>query len=430
MKPSAGFDSALAYDSARHRAVLVMNSLPSQVWEWDGSTWVNKSPSTAIIESFDGANASYDTVNSAVVSVAASTDGTMASFAWNGTAWTQQASTSGATITDVVSAYDSSRNALVAYAWDRATTQASILLDDVFEFSASAWSNPNQGAPSPRIGAAMIYSAVDATLMLLGGATGNFAGADRIVDLWTWDGMQWSQPTPEITPSVRGQFGIAFDSDHQQVVVFGGQGPLGALNDTWLWDGFTWTQASPTHSPPARSDFGMTFDALTGVVVLFGGNGNDETLLGDTWTWNGSDWTQLSPTTSPSARVGAAMTFDETRNQIVLFGGLDSNAENDETWLFDGTTWTMSTAPSARGDATMAWDPVRQLTWLIGGAVGNDSLGDLWLWDGTVWNAAPSIGGPTARFGATAAYDRAHGELLVFGGKDDSGELNDTYMFQ
>ena len=430
-KPSPAFGSALAYDDARHRAVLVMNGLPSQVWEWDGNTWTNKSPNDTLNERFDGANASYDTVNATVVSVAPATDGTMASFRWNGTAWTQQASSAGAIITDVASAYDASRSALVAYAWDRATTQASVLLDEVFEYSASTWSNPNQGTPSPRVGASMIYSAVDATMMMLGGAVGNFAGADRIVDLWTWDGSVWSQPSPEITPAVRSNAGIAFDSDRQQVVVFGGIGPTGALADTWLWDGFTWTQASPAHSPPPRFAAGMSFDALTGLVVLFGGTSSDGTLLGDTWTWNGSDWSLLSPATSPSPRAASAMTFDEARNQILLFGGVDSDTENAETWLFDGTSWTMAavTGPSARSQAAIAWDPVRHISWIIGGANGNNSLDDFWTWDGTSWSLAPSDGGPPARFGATVGFDRAHGELLVFGGKDDTGALSDTYTF-
>ena len=46
---------------------------------------------------------------------------------------------------------------------------------------------------------------------------------------------------------------------------------------------------------------------------LFGGF-NGTAALNETWTWDGATWTQLSPTTSPSARAGASMAYDPERD--------------------------------------------------------------------------------------------------------------------
>ena len=70
----------------------------------------------------------------------------------------------------------------------------------------------------------------------------------------------------------------------------------------------------------------MAFDPAGGKVVLFGeehpeghidcyGNNND------TWTYDGTTWTRQSPTTSPRGRINAAMAYDPTIGQLVLFGG-------------------------------------------------------------------------------------------------------------
>jgi N-acetylneuraminic acid mutarotase len=96
--------------------------------------------------------------------------------------------------------------------------------------------------------------------------------------------------------------------------------------------------------------------SLGSTVVLFGGYGAAASL-NDTWTFNGSTWTEITVATPPAARNGHAMaTLGGTR--AVLFGGYDTVALSD-TWIFDGTTWTQSTAtgPTARNNQVMAAFP-------------------------------------------------------------------------
>lgn len=86
---------------------------------------------------------------------------------------------------------------------------------------------------------------------------------------------------------------------------------------------------------------------------------------------------QLGPTASPTPRYSHAMAYDEARARTVVFGGNDHNAQ---TWLFDGTTWTLTspaTAPPGRYSSAMAYDAARGVVVLFGG---NESpvLGDTW----------------------------------------------------
>jgi hypothetical protein len=71
-------------------------------------------------------------------------------------------------------------------------------------------------------------------------------------------------PTPKLVwlrlnLPYRADFGMAYDEDRQQVIVFGGQagGDLSTWAQTWAWDGQDWTQLQTYINPPE----GMTFPA-------------------------------------------------------------------------------------------------------------------------------------------------------------------------
>src|SRR5262249_58326600 len=120
----------------------------------------------------------------------------------------------------------------------------------------------------------------------------------------------------------------------------------GAVGAPWTGDGPTWTKQPPATRPPAQSNAAMAYDAATGTVVLFGGHGG-------TWTWNGTTRTKQHPAASPPARSFASMAYDAATGTVVLCGGRgDSSfgAVND-TWTWDGTTWTKQApagSPAAR----------------------------------------------------------------------------------
>ena len=76
---------------------------------------------------------------------------------------------------------------------------------------------------------------------------------------------------------------MAYDEARQRTVLFGG---LVGGDETWEWDGTNWTQLKPTVSPSSRMHHAMVYDSKRGRTVLFGGTaGGDET-----WEWDGKNW--------------------------------------------------------------------------------------------------------------------------------------------
>jgi len=287
-----------------------------------------------------------------------------------------------------------------------------------------------QNFPSPRWGPALAYDAAHGQVVLFGGSDG--ANADTLDDTWVWDGSNWTQKSPQANPSARYEHAMAYDSGHDQVVLFGGSSDVG---DTWVWDGSNWTQKSPPTSPSARLNHAMAYDAIHGQVVLFGGITPFLNQLGDTWLWDGSNWTEQSPKNSPSARYQHAVAYDSARGQVVLFGGLSTSGWLQDTWVWDGTNWTQKmplTSPPARDYHAMAFDSAHGQVVLFGGTDSNlNDLDDTWLWDGSNWTQQSPQTSPPARFGHAMAYDSAHDQTVLYGGTNaDSTLFSDTWTWE
>ncbi len=52
------------------------------------------------------------------------------------------------------------------------------------------------------------------------------------------------------------------------------------IGDTWIWNGSDWIQQHPAISPPARDFASMAYDAATGQLILFGGGGSGPRIGG------------------------------------------------------------------------------------------------------------------------------------------------------
>ena len=121
-----------------------------------------------------------------------------------------------------------------------------------------------------------------------------------------------------IPPNVGSGYAMAYDAARQVVVLFGWSGTV----DTWEWDNTRWIKKTPPNAPSPRRLHAMVYDSARQVVVLFGGIDLSRVVgLNDTWEYDGTTWTQRTPATAPSARYGHAMAYDSTRQVTVLFGG-------------------------------------------------------------------------------------------------------------
>ena len=285
-------------------------------------------------------------------------------------------------------------------------------------------------SPPARAGAAIAFDSFSGSTILFGGQT-TTSGQTTLADTWSWDGTNWTQLSPTMSPSGVAAAVMAYDEQHQQIVLYGGLSHTGSGNtDTWLWDGTTWSMATTNTAPPARFGQAMAYDSDRGVVVLYGGIGaGNFSALDDTWEWDGSSWTEISASASNTTTL--RMTYDKIHKQMVAVNTFDA-----ATWLYDGTQWTQAGTAPFGGSQLFFQSVVMAYDDLIQRVVAYDTNGDTWEWDGLMWNAqsptnASNTTPPPRRSGA-ATYDSVQQAVVVFGGFDavDSANVfNDTWQY-
>jgi len=234
---------------------------------------------------------------------------------------------------------------------------------------------------------------------------------------------------------------MVYDTATQSIVLFGGNVNNGstAYGDTWIFTRTAgWSQLFPATSPSPRSGSGFAYDPLTKTVVLFAGFAGDGSALDDTWTWDGTTWTQQFPPVSPPARGFNTdqMAFDNATGTAVLFGGYTPDGFLGDTWVWNGVakTWTQqfpATSPSPR-ETSLAYDQAtRQVILFGGGNEGGTFLDDTWTWDGITWTQRFPASSPSPRANQSIAYDANPGEIVLFGGYSNVGgeALNDTWTW-
>jgi PKD repeat protein len=248
-------------------------------------------------------------------------------------------------------------------------------------------------------------------------------------------------PVAATAPSARE--GAAMVNDGTGVVLFGGYNGTALLNDTWYWNGATWTAITtlPAATPAARSNAAIAYNGSK--VVLFGGAcgfpvATTTCYLNDTWTWDptAKAWTALPAANQPTARLGAMLAKDSSQ-KLFLFGGRDAGGYRNDAWTFNGTIWTSRSQgtplPTARAFSSMATDASGQVI-IFGGYDGATYLGDTWKWSGSAWVQASLFAQPSARKMASLSlfYHPNGGTasgLALFGGRDGSGDLGDTWTW-
>jgi len=251
--------------------------------------------------------------------------------------------------------------------------------------------------------------------------------------------VDWVRPQLSVSPQGRCCMGMAYDQSTHATLMFGGFTNPAYLNDTWIWRN-GWTQLFPATSPAPRQGPGMAFDAAAGNVVLFGGVTSSGSYLNDTWTWDGTTWTEQFPPVSPPGRQfdTQGMAYDASTQRVLLFGGLDGPPGNykpfGDTWTWDGLarTWTRNlpaSSPSPRR-AMMSADAGGTVI-LFGGDDGVATYyNDTWIWDGSNWTEQSPASAPSARGLSTMAYDAGLGSVVLFGGSDGAGgQDNETWLW-
>lgn len=160
----------------------------------------------------------------------------------------------------------------------------------------------------------------------------------------------------------------------------------------------------------------MAFDENRGKSVLFSGQVTLDSFPRDTWEWDGTSWSLVSQA-GPAPRVHHAMAYDPIQKKVILFGGYQPNvADLGDLWSWDGTAWHPEGNGPSRTHAALVFHEKLQKLAAIGGMSGPAMS----LWQSGSW-VAPAGRVPPPRYLPGAAFDRARGVLVVFGGGDPAG---------
>ncbi|MFN7972298.1 MAG: PKD domain-containing protein [Acidobacteriota bacterium] len=319
--------------------------------------------------------------------------------------------------------YDSARGRAVLFGG---------LAADTWEYDGAQWL-AGPAAPSGLVGRyyeALAYDSRRGRTVMFGGGIQHSTFRTLMNDTWEYDGTQWLPGPPAPAGlTARAQAGVAFDPNISRVVLLGGDDGVGfpqPQNDTWEYDGSAWIQG-PAGGMSPRFGHAMAYDAALKRIVMFSGSST-----ADTWEFDGTAWRPgAGAPAGLIARSGHVMAYDSSRARIVMFGGFGgpSALYLNDTWEYDGTSWTAG--PGAPASLTPRTDSAMTFHEALGRAVlfsGSSSpvppMNDTWQYDGASWSG-PVLAGLAPRTASVVAYDSQRARVVLFGGTS----FNDTWEF-
>ena len=253
---------------------------------------------------------------------------------------------------------------------------------------------------------------------------------------------------PSTKPSARGYHAMAYDSQSDRIVLFGGGDGAATFGDTWAYDfgANTWMNKNPKGQKPSpRVNPAMAYDSGSDRIVLFGGYTDAGQNSDETWVYdlNANRWTQKAPVDSPSPRYAAAMAYDADSDQVVLFGGgtWGTGVTFDDTWAYDvdSDTWQLRDLPPPatyihpwqRRDHTMVYHSASDRVVLCGGWPVSDfdvEPTHTYDYDANEWTTHTLLV-CTGRKSQAMTYDTESSRGVLFGGDVGGAYDDNTYAY-
>jgi len=455
--PVANFP-LLAYDAKRNQVVLVGSdtSVAPQMYFYDPAARAWNKKTFAAEEKFppcvNDASMVYRATSETIVLVGGvcsiTTSTTDATWAWNGTTWTELEVTNPSRATAQAITYDGLRDAVVTYGGFEAFS--SIPSPNTLLFRNNEYRLAlDEVRPSPRSLSAFRTDPVSNTVWLFGGlnelSSIYIDDFDRVTGngvMWGYKKGQWFALGVKDTPAGCAAPLAAYDIGRSKLVL------NCSGSETFEFDGTAWASMTPKHAPPTRRFAAMVYDETLKKTVLFGGF-DGTNYRNDTWTWDGTDWTEVKKD-RPTNRGVFSMWYDPLQKKTIIYGGLGRGSIDEritrysDMYSFNGTGWSklnVSTTPGARFGAQIAVDPRNGKLVLFGGlrheldASNNNSPrlffdNDTWIWDGAAssWTKLNPPLAPAARQNGMMAWDPAGQEIVLFGGYA-ALYYSDTWIF-
>jgi hypothetical protein len=220
-----------------------------------------------------------------------------------------------------------------------------------------------------------------------------------------------------VKPPSRNSHSSAFNSDTQELLIFGGSISSGADNSLWIYKNSTWLKANST-GPANREDALLVYHADHKKTYLIGGrNFATNEIFRDQWSWDGTKWQLVADDLPFGPIVHSSVTYDKKNKRILMFGGSTSELRSD-LWIWDGVSWKKSSAagPEARLASSLVYSHADEKIYLFGGSTSNGTpFADVWQLDGESWTKVNNTM-PEVLPGAYGIAQTGNNKFLLFGG--------------
>jgi hypothetical protein len=213
------------------------------------------------------------------------------------------------------------------------------------------WKNMNpQKAPSARFGHVMTYDKFHGSVILFGGSPKDEQGIKYFKnDTWIYNYSlnQWKEMQPEVRPRRRMFAGMAFNSNSNTAIMWGGK--LAELNDNAMWEydlsQNEWEIIPYIGAPPAFTYLNpkMMFDEQNNeLFILYGIISSNDLYPSQLKEWRYSfktnTWYEFEDKSHPPGVTDFAAVLDTKDRKVVLFGGFtnyDPVRLLEGTWILD-----------------------------------------------------------------------------------------------
>jgi hypothetical protein len=263
---------------------------------------------------------------------------------------------------------------------------------------------------------------------------------------------------------LQGTFGVltgaatGWDSKRSELLAFSGSADfLNGRLATGAWamhdGGWRALDVATGTAPETRMGSASAYDPEGDQLLMFGGAGSK--LDGDTWalglggaqpTWTLLDAGATAATaTEPGPLYYPSGVWDAAGRRLLVYGGLRdwswsaASLPRTDVWAFGAAsrTWSLitpsGTPPPLRASPVIAFDSRTGSLIVVGG---QDDRGDA-IWDtwrftitgstGAWTELTPTGTAPTPRGQHTLVYDALHHRVLVYGGWDRTGDLDEVW---
>lgn len=186
-----------------------------------------------------------------------------------------------------------------------------------------------------------------------------------------------------------------------------------------------WRPVTTVTTPASLARPLMAYDRSRHEVVLYGNLSMGVHPPATTWSWSGSDWT-VGDTSGDF--LANELVYDDRLSAVVALT-LFTAAPETRKWM--GSSWSAPVrgGPSPRGNESAAYDPISRTIIVFGGKDQSRYLGDTWSWDGDRWTELrPSVSPPARQLGILA-FDPVLRKLVLFGGYGAGGFSSDTWTW-